>query len=139
MTVEFIVALVENRRIYWELGRYGDVAKKRIAALGDLKNEIAPPDVIAEIRGAARGNQHSLRTLINWLKIILPAKPVGHPYPAVRIALGMPEASRGDIRSLARIMMLCRKDPSFAGWFSIEKIGSRNRSIYQRPLKLHDL
>lgn len=135
-----LLALIENPRLAWQLGNYAKRARAQVAALGDLTNSVAPHAIAAEIYSSAGGNTDSVDRLTAWLKEIIPAKPVRHHYIAVRLALGLPKNCRAEfMRRIPRALYQCRKRQEFAAWWRPEKVGSRNRSLYQRPENLFDL
>lgn len=140
LTTAHLLALIENPRLAWQLGNYAKRAQAQVAALGDLTNGVAPHAVAAEIYSSAGGDPDSLDRLIAWLKEIIPARPVDHHYSAVRLALGLPTHRRAEFtRRIPRALYQCRKRQEFAAWWRPEKVGSRNRSLYQRPENLYDL
>jgi hypothetical protein len=68
---------------------------------------------------------------------VIPAKPVGHAYLAVRLLLGLaPNIRQYDVPRIPRALLNCRLHADLVGWFRVEKVKSRNVTIYQRPAKL---
>jgi hypothetical protein len=134
LNVGQLVHLVEHSEGLLELGRYADKARVQLAELDNPKGQGAPPEIAALTLDAFEKQPAAISALVGWLKTIIPAHPVGHSYVAARLLLGVPELSRQyDVPRLQRIMMNCREDPSFAGWWRREKQVTQNRTVYQKP------
>jgi hypothetical protein len=135
-----LLALIKNPKLAWQLGSYEKRARTQAAALGDVKAGAAPLQIAAEICLAAQNDEDGISTLIAWMRETIPARPVGHHYIAVRLALGLPEQCRAeDVRRIPRALQNCRQRSSFAGWWRTEQVGTRNRIFYRQPEKPFDL
>lgn len=135
LTAAMLVELIENPGSLLDLGRYASRAESEIAALG--KVEPAPKLVSAYVTDAAKNDPEAIDALLSWLHEILPTKPVGHSFIAVRLLLGLaPNIRQYDVPRIPRALLNCRLRPEFAGWFRVEKRKSRNVTVYQRPAKL---
>ncbi|MBX9897674.1 MAG: hypothetical protein K2Y17_07200 [Qipengyuania sp.] len=135
-----LLALIENPRLAWQLGRYAKKAQAQVDALGDPTTGAAPREIGAKIYSGICRDEDSIGSLIAWLKEIIPTKAVGHQYVAVRLALGIPIQIRAaGARCIPAVLLHSRKHPEFAAWWRIEKVGWRNRTFYCRPEKLFDL
>jgi hypothetical protein len=136
MTVGQLMTLIESPSLYIELGKWSDRARTQVAALGDVKADAAPLDVTAYIDDAARGDPEALDVLTRWLQSVLPARPVGHAWVAVRLLIGLPENLRAyNVKKIPMALLNVRKLPDFAGWFIVEKIGTRTQTFYMRAKK----
>lgn len=136
LTAAHLVELVDNPSTLLDLGRYATRAQEELNALGNVRGEIAPKPVAACVTDAAKNDPESVDMLIGWLRDTLPAVPVNHSYIAVRLLLGLaPNIRQYDVPRIPRALLNCRLREEFAGWFRIEKRGSRNVTIYQRPGK----
>lgn len=136
LTAAQLVELVESPSAVIDLGRYASRAQDELDALGDAKGETAPKHVVAYVTDAAKGEPEAVGVLLDWLKAILPAKPVSHSYIAVRLLLGLaPSIRKFDVPRIPRALLNCRRHDAFAGWWRIEKRAGRNATIYQRPAK----
>lgn len=128
--------LIEEPSLVLDLGRYAGKAQEQIDALGHAREEAAPKHVSAYIADAARGDQEAIGILVEWLKGIIPAQGVEHPYIAVRLLLGLaPNVRAFDVPRLPRALLECRKREDFAPYWRLVQNGTRNRTIYARPAK----
>lgn len=133
LTVAQLVELVENPGGILELGNYARLADEQVAALGDVKSQVAPVEVTAQILDAYRNESEAVAIVSAWILSILPDGPVGHAYVATRLLLGVPKKTREfDIPRLPRVLMNCRYHPTLAGCWKTVKQASRNRTIYQK-------
>lgn len=140
LTVAQLLAMIEDSSILNELGRYAEKAQLQLAALGDVRNEVAPREVAAYISDAARRDKEAIGILVGWIKQILPAEPVTHDWIAVRLLLGLQANVRKfDIPRIKTALFYCRRCIAFEGWWRIEKRGSRPYTLYQRPEISFDL
>lgn len=140
LTAAHLVDLVDNPGSLLDLGRYASRAQTEIDALGNVRGEIAPKLVAAYVTDAAKNEPEAVDALLAWLRDVIPAKPVGHSYLAVRLLLGLaPNIRQYDVPRLPRALLNCRLRDEFVGWWRVEKRGSRNVTIYQRPEKDFDL
>jgi hypothetical protein len=136
LTAAQLCVLIESPGIILDLGRYAPRAEEQIAALGNAKGEAAPKMVAAYITDAAHNDAEAVRVLVDWIKQILPVKPVSHNYIAVRLLLGLAANVRQyDVPRIPRALLNCRKLEEFASWWSVENRKSRSVTIYQRPTK----
>lgn len=136
LTAAHLCTLIDSPGILLDLGRYAPRAELQIDTLGNVKAEIAPKEVAIYITDAAHGDAEAAKILVEWIKQILPAKPVSHHYIAVRLLLGLaPNVRQYDVPRMPRALLNCRKLEDFAAWWTVESHGTRNVTIYQRPTK----
>lgn len=134
LTAAMLCDLLEDPAIMLDLGGYASRAEKEIAALGKVREEAAPKIVAAFITDAAKNDEEAVNVLSGWLRTVIPAKPVGHAYIAVRLLLGLATNIREyDVPRIPRALLNCRQRPEFAAWWRTEKRGKRNVTIYCRP------
>lgn len=137
LTAAHLVELVDNPGSLLDLGRYAPAAQREIDALGNVRAEIAPKLVAAYITDAAKNEPEAVDALLGWLRGVIPAKPVGHSFLAVRLLLGLaPNIRQYDVPRIPRALLNCRLREEFAGWWRVEKQKSRNVTVYQRPAKI---
>jgi hypothetical protein len=133
LNVGQLVYLVENPGGLLELGKYASKAEAQLAELDNPAGQVAPREVAALILDAFEKQPAAIAKLVEWLKTVIPAHPVGHAYLATRLLLGVQEnMRRHDTPRLQRAMMNCRDHPAFDGWWRTEKTVSRNRTVYQK-------
>lgn len=132
-----LVALLEDPALLLDLGRYADRAEQQIAELGaKVKDDAAPREIVAYVTDAAKGDPEAVGVLLDWLKTILPARPVPHSFIAVRLLLGLaPSIRQYDVPRIPRALLNCRRHDAFAGWWKIETRAGRNITIYSQPTK----
>lgn len=136
LTSAQMCTLIESPGILLDLHRYAGKAQDQLDTLGDAKSEAAPKMVAAYITDAATGDEEAVRVLVDWIKQILPNKPVPHSYLAVRLLLGLAPNVRGfDVPRIPRALLNCRKREDFAGWWKVEFRKTRAFTIYQKPDK----
>lgn len=136
LTAAQLCVLIESPSIILDLGRYASNAEEQIHALGNAKGEAAPKMVAAYITDAARNDAEAVSVLVDWIKQILPVKPVSHHYIAVRLLLGLaPNVRQYDVPRIPRALLNCRKREDFAGWWKVEFRKTRAFTIYQKPDK----
>lgn len=130
-----LVYLLENPGELLMLGKYVDKASLLLSTLGDAKGEAAPRMTAALITDVSGGDADAVSALVAWLKEVIPAnRRVQHSYIAVRLLLGLDASARKyDAPRIPRALLYCRRDPSFAGWWRVERGSSRNVTYYQRP------
>lgn len=134
LNVGQLVYLVENAGALLELGKYASKAEIQLAELDKPATQVAPREVAAQILAAFEKEPEAVAEIVRWLKTVIPSHPVGHSYVAARLLLGVPVANRvHDIPRLQRVMMNCRDDPTFAGWWRKERGVSQSKTIYQKP------
>lgn len=132
-TAPQLASLIENPSWLLALGRYAGEAQRELDKLDRPQDEVAPKEVVANLMEAAKGEAEGLAILVNWLRSIVPEKPVGHSYIAVRLILGIPESIRkSESARIPRALLNARAHPDFAGWWRSEKRASRNVTIYQK-------
>lgn len=137
LTAAHLVELLDNPGSMLDLGRYASRAQAEINALGNVRAEIAPKLVAAYITDAAKNEPEAVEALLAWLRGVVPIKPIGHAYLAVRLLLGLaPNIRQYDVPRIPRALLNCRLHEGFAGWWRVEQVKSRNVTIYQRPAKL---
>jgi hypothetical protein len=142
MTVAQIMSLLDSPALYIELGKWADRARTQVAALGDVKATAAPRDVTAYIDDAARGDSEAVEILMRWLHGVLPAKPVPHSWIAARLLINLPENLRASfIKRIPIALLNVRKQPEFAGWWTLAPTGAkdRNQTFYQKAKIALDL
>lgn len=133
LSVAQLVYLVENPGEMLGLGKYGKLAEPQVSALGDPKSEASPRDVAAYILEAYKNEEEAVGIIANWLRSIIPAKPVNHAYLAVRLLLGVPENIREhDFPHIQRVFMHCRAHSALAGCWKTVHQASRNVTLYQK-------
>jgi hypothetical protein len=134
LTAVQLVQLIESPGAVMDLGpRYSERAQAELDALGDARNEAAPPAVATNILEVYEDDPEAVATMVRWLKGVIPAEPVGHAYLAVRLLLGVAENVRKfDVPRIQRALMNCRNHPDLAGYWRREKHLSRSRTVYQK-------
>lgn len=139
-TAAHLVSLIDEPGLVDCLGRHADKAYKQLARLG-TPVEPASVTVSAEIWGAAVGEEYSVARIVEWCKTVIPVdRTVTHHYLAVRLLLGVPKTIRHfDERRLSRVMLNCRKQEGFAGWWHVEEIKGRTVTVYHHPERPFDL
>lgn len=136
LTAAHLCAMIEEPGLVLDLGRYAGKAQEQLDALGNAKGQAAPKHVAAYISDAARGDAEALGVLSDWLREVIPARPVDHCYIAVRLLLGLaPNARKFDIPRIPRALLNIRKRPDFAAWFEVSYSGTRAKTFYRRPAK----
>lgn len=134
LTAAQLVELAENPSSLLDLGKYASRAQDHLLAIGDAKAQAAPRSVAIQITDAAKGDPEAVGVLVDWLKRILPDKPVTHSFVAARLLLGLaPNVRQYDIPRIPRALLNCRRHDAFAGWWRVEARGSRNVTIYCKP------
>ena len=137
LTAMHLCTLIENPGLLLELGKHAHKAEEALERLGNVKAEIAPLMVAACITDAASKDPDALRTIIEWLKSVIPSEPVGHAYLATRLLLGLaPNVRQFDAPRLQRVFLNCRLHPDFANWFFVKKNFSKSITFYKKPLDL---
>lgn len=136
LTAAMLCTLVEDPGMALDLGRYSARAQAQLDDLGNAKAQAAPKEVAAYISDAARGDPQAVAVLVNWLKDVIPARPVNHSFIAVRLLLGLaPSVRKFDIPRIPRALLECRKVSDFAGWWLVSQNGTRGKTFYKRPDK----
>lgn len=136
LTAALLCWLVDNPAQVWELGKYSGKAQEQLDALGNAKAGAAPKQVAAYISEAARGDREAVAVLVDWLKEVIPAKPVAHSFIAVRLLLGLaPSVRKFDVPRIPRALLQCRQCEDFAGWWTVHTHGTRSQTFYKRPVK----
>ena len=132
LTALQLIQLIEQPSGLLELGGQAGKAKSELDALANP--QAAPKEVSANIMEAAKGEPEAIRILVDWLKSIIPEKPVSHAFIAVRLLLGVPVSIRkSEGARIPRALLNARKQPDFAGWWHIvEGRKNRNVTIYQK-------
>lgn len=131
-----LCAMIEEPGLVLDLGRYAGKAQEQLDALGNARAGAAPKQVAAYISEAARGDREAVAVLVEWLKEIIPAKPVAHSFIAVRLLLGLaPSVRKFDVPRIPRALHECRKSEEFADWFEVSYSGTRARTFYRKPAK----
>lgn len=134
LTAAQLCALVEEPSLLLDLGRYAGRAEQQIDALGNVKSQAAPKTVSAFVTDAAKNDAEAVDVLVGWLRDIIPSKPVGHSYIAVRLLLGLaPNIRHYDVPRIPRALLNCRQRPDFEKWWRVDRQKSRNVTLYQRP------
>ena len=140
LTVAHLIIIIEQPTIISQLWPYNDKAKNQLAALGDVRNEAAPPDVAACIADAAQGDEQAIGILIGWMKEAIPVEPVTHHWLAVRLLMGLqPNIRTYNVPRIRRAFLNCRNSTDFKGWWRVDKVGSRRITSYQQPRVEFDL
>jgi hypothetical protein len=133
LTALQLIELIENPAGLLELGKYAPKAEEALAALGKPKGQVAPKLVVANVMEAAKGEPEAVLILVNWLKEILPEKPVSHAFIATRLLLGIPETLRkSEGARIPRALLNVRKHEEFKNYWHVEKGVSRNKTVYQK-------
>lgn len=136
LTAAHLCAMIEEPGLVLDLGRYAGKAQEQLDVLGNAKAGAAPKQVAAYISEAARGDREAVAVLVEWLKDIIPAKPVAHSFIAVRLLLGLaPSVRKFDVPRIPRALHECRKCEDFADWFEVSYSGTRAKTFYRRPAK----
>jgi hypothetical protein len=136
LTAAQLCALVESPGMLLDLGRYAGAAQEQVEALGDAKAEAAPKHVVAYIGDAVKKDPQTVVILIDWLKSIIPARPIPHNYIAVRLLLGLtPNVREFDVPRVPRALRECRRHADFAGWWCVDRQSGRTKTYYSQPAK----
>lgn len=131
MTAAQFLAVLDDRTLISELGRYSARCQAQLDGLGAVEATLAPKSVTAEIPQAARGDDDAALVIAEWLMSILPADPVPHAWPAVRLLMPLNEFLREQYAPLINLALLnVRRLPEFALCWRSEKIGDRNQIRY---------
>lgn len=137
LPVPQLVQLIEEPSLLMDLGKYARAAETQVAALAKPENGIAPKPVAAAVTDAAKNDPEAVAILVDWLKKVIPASPVGHAYVATRLLLGIPASIRKyEAPRIGRALLNCRNHPAFVGWWRVDKCGP---TIYRRPETVFDL
>lgn len=135
LTAEQAVYLIEQPDVVAALGTYSDRVSAQLALLGDMKP--APAIIAAYVTDAARNDREAVTALVDWIKGVLPTRPVSHTYLAARLLIALaPNVRQYDVPRLPRALLNCRKSPDLAGWWRLETRKNRTATIYQKPLDL---
>lgn len=128
-----LVQLIDEPGLLLELGKYTGAAQTQVAALGKPDREPAPKQVAAAVFDAAKNDPEAVALMCDWLRAIIPARPVGHPYIAARLLLGVHTSLRKQIAPrIGRALLNCRNTPALAGWWTVKPGVSQNSTIYQK-------
>lgn len=128
-----LVQLIDEPGLLLDLGKYAARAESLLTALAKPQQEAAPIEVAASIPDAAKNDPEQVAILIAWLKQVIPARPVGHAYLAVRLLLGVPLGTRKfEAPRLGRAFLNCRNSTALAGWWHIKNPASRPETVYQK-------
>lgn len=138
LTAAHTLALLAAPEILDQLGKYTDRAKAQLAAIGSVT--AAPRNVTAAIFEAGRGDAGEAETLAAWLRDVLPREAVPYHWVAVRLLYGLPDTLKKQYAKRLNIALAnVRKLESFAGYWTPEEIGVRNKIIYHQPKLALDL
>lgn len=136
LTAAQLCELVEAPGLLLDLGRYAGAAQDQVEALGDARGEAAPKYIVAYIGDAAKKDPQAVAILIDWFKLIIPARPVPHNYLAVRLLLGLaPNVRAFDVPRVPRALRECRRHADFAGWWHSDQQSGRSKTFYSQPAK----
>lgn len=128
-----LVQLVEEPALLLNLGKYAQEAEKQLAALRDPLSQAAPKSAAAAVTDAAKNDPEAVAILCTWLRDIIPARPVGHAYLAVRLLLGIPPAIRKyEAPRIGRALLNCRNNPALSGWWTVKPGVKQNSTIYRK-------
>ncbi len=133
LPVSMLVQLVDEPALLLELGKYAPAAQSQVAALGKPERETAPKPVAASVTDAAKNDPEAVALLCDWLRSIIPGRPVGHAYLASRLLLGIPASIRKfEGPRIGRALLNCRNNPALAGWWTVKPGASQNSTIYRK-------
>ncbi len=133
LPVSMLVQLVEEPSLLLELGRHTRAAESQVSALGKPQKEPAIKAAAAAVSDAAKNDPEAVAVLCDWLRSIIPARPVGHSYIAARLLLGIPPAIRKfEGPRIGRALLNCRNSPGLAGWWTVKPGASQNSTVYQK-------
>lgn len=141
LTVNQMLRLIAEPDLIFELKRYTERAQAQIDALGNYKATAAPRAVTAYIADAGKGEKGvgdpaAVQVLVDWLKAILPTKPVNFGWIAVRLLINLPESLRAENAKMLLLTMInVRNHEDFKPYWSRTK----GKIIYARPNKMLDL
>lgn len=128
-----LVQLVEEPALVLELGKYTAAAASQVDELGHPERQPATKPAAAAITDAAKNDPEAVAVLCDWLKSVIPSRPVGHAYLATRILLGIPPALRkSEAPRIGRALLNCRNSPALAGWWKVKPGVSQNSTVYQK-------
>lgn len=130
-----LVQLVEEPALILELGKYSAAAQSQVDALGRPERQPATKPAAAAVTDAAKNDPEAVAVLCDWLKSVIPARPVGHAYLATRLLLGIPPALRkSEAPRIGRALLNCRNSPALAGWWETKPIpgSSQNSTVYRK-------
>lgn len=133
LPVAQLVQLIEEPALLLDLGKYASAAKGQVDALGHPEREPAPKPAAAAVTDAAKNDPEAVALLVDWLKSVIPACPVGHAYLATRLLLGIPAGLRkSEAPRIGRALLNCRNHPALAGWWKVKPGVSQNSTVYQK-------
>lgn len=141
LTLLQLLALLEDRSILDQLGRYYSDAEIQLDEIGDAVGQAAPLMVWASIYDASTGKgRDEAERIITWLKSVIPTNPVSHYFVASRLVVGSPAASRPSrYKNVSQALLQIRKLESFNGWWFTKQYHGRNCTFYARPPASYDL
>lgn len=110
LTVAYMLALLDDPSLLEDLGNYQDRAKRQIAALGNVKESVAPNAIRAYVRDAGQGSPTAAQCIATWARSIAPAGGVSYHWLAVRLLIGAPEnLMQEDLRAMRFALLNVRK------------------------------
>ncbi|MEO6152120.1 MAG: hypothetical protein ABIT09_07065 [Croceibacterium sp.] len=140
LSVQHLLALIHDRRLFRELGAYGGKARDQVGELGYVGAGAATSDVTDHLRGAAEGHPESVRIVMQWLRAVLPRGPVRHHWVAARLLISRwPNLRHTDFYCVVKALEIVRDHPGFSGWWSKKPVGTQNPVFYHQPILLFDL
>lgn len=138
LTAAQMAYLAESPNAIGDMGRYAAKAQSCLDEIRDASGRIVPaPEMVsAYISDASRGDHEAVSVLVDYIRDILPRRPVPHSYIAVRLLLGLDISIREyDVPRVPRALYHCRQHEDFIGWWYVGKAGKRTMTIYHRPSK----
>ena len=134
LSVEQLLLLIENPKIYAELKNRQSQARKQIAALGDYEKEAMPAILAGRVLQAVENDEKAVKAVMAWIKSVLTMQEVPFGYLGVRMGMGIPKANRKDFLSkFAGALMAVRKHPDFVGWFRVDYQKNKKKVFYFNP------
>ncbi|WP_145960988.1 hypothetical protein [Sphingosinithalassobacter portus] len=138
LSVEQLLALIDDPTLEYDLGRYADIALSQVAALGDVETTKASAEVCANMDDAADGRPHAIAMLGEWLRDVIPSRAVPHAWIAVRLVWHYRSSLRKeDYARIPLALIAARKE--IEGWYRVETVRGRKMTFYQRPAGHLDL
>ena len=138
LTLPQFLELVADPEIFDQLEKYEKRVRAQFDALGDFTGEAAPKAISAYISDAAKGDDKATAAIAGWLREALQAagKPAEFLWIAARLVMGVPDRLRDAAAAKVNLALShTRKREDLAGWWRVETVKGRKKTIYAVPKK----